>query len=94
MIRRLGARAKALLQRTLATVGLRQPESRISADSQQYWSESGGARWKADSHWHDAEVFAEGGLWWQLGQRHLAMLQRGARMVEFTRPWGRVVEWG
>lgn len=93
-VRRVGAKVEALLQRTLASVGLTQPESKISADSQRYWTESDGARWKADSHWHDAGPFAEGDLWSQIGLRHLTMLQRGARMVEFTRPWRRVVEWG
>lgn len=81
------------MQRTFAAVGLRQSESRIAADSQRYWTETGGARWKADSHWQDADVFG-GDLWARIGQRHLAMFERGARMVEFTRPWGRVVEWG
>lgn len=92
-IRQAGARAAAVLQRTLATVGPRQAESRISADSQRYWTGTGNARWKADSHWQEADVFG-GDLWTQIGLRHLAMFERGARMVEFTRPLGRVVEWG
>ncbi|MGH3517109.1 MAG: hypothetical protein ACRDQ7_06750 [Haloechinothrix sp.] len=83
---RMGAKAGALLQRILAGIGARHPESRISADSQQYWREPGGARWKADSHWRDASVLAEDNLWWQIGHRHLTMFERGARMVEFTRP--------
>lgn len=91
---RMGARIEGLLQRTLAGVGARQPEAKIAADSQQYWTESGGARWKADSHWRDANVFADGDLWCEIGRRHLTMIERGARMTGFDRPWGRVVEWG
>jgi SAM-dependent methyltransferase len=89
-----GAKAEALLQRTLAAAGLKQAEAKISADSQEYWSESGSDRWKGDSHWRDAEAFDAGDLWSQIGARHLAMFERGARAVEFSRPWGRVVEWG
>lgn len=93
-IRRTGARAEALLQRALADVGMRQSEAKISADSQAYWAETGGARWKADSHWRDARVFEGTDLWSEIGLRHLVMFDRGARMVEFNRPWERVIEWG
>lgn len=93
-VRRAGAFGKALLQRSAATAGLRQTEERIAADAQSYWSETGGEQWKSNSHWNDGGVFADGDLWWQVGQRHLAMVERGARMLEFDRSWGRVVEWG
>lgn len=93
-IREIGGKGKALLQRTAAGVGLRQTESRIAADAQDYWTRTDGARWRADSHWRDAEPFAGNDLWSEVGRRHLAMLERGARAVEFTRPWERVVEWG
>ncbi|HEU5469737.1 MAG TPA: class I SAM-dependent methyltransferase [Actinophytocola sp.] len=90
----MGGMGRELLLRSMARAGLTQPESLISAQSQQYWNDTGIARWKADSHWRDATVFAESDLWHQLGARHLSMLERGARKVEFTREWGRVVEWG
>lgn len=93
-VRRTGARAEALLQRALASAGMTQSEARISADSQAYWTGSAGARWKADSHWRDASVFADTDLWSQIGLRHLTMFDRGARMVGFDRPWERVIEWG
>lgn len=94
-VRQVGGRAEELLQRTLSRVGLVQPESRISADAQEYWSDSGGARWKANSHWRDAPVFDDGGdLWSLLGRRHLEMFRRGIRLTGFDRPWDRVVEWG
>jgi SAM-dependent methyltransferase len=93
-IRHIGGKAKALLPRMIATAGVRQSESRISADSQQYWNETSEARWASNSHWQSARVFAGSNLWSEIGRRHLAMFERGARMVEFGRPWGRVLEWG
>jgi SAM-dependent methyltransferase len=93
-IKQVGGRAEDLVQRTLARVGLAQSESRIAADAQGYWAESGGEKWKANSHWRDASVFGENDLWSSIGKRHLDMFERGARMTGFDRSWGRVVEWG
>lgn len=93
-VRRTGARAEALLQRILAGAGMRQSDAKISADSHAYWTEAGGARWKSNSHWRDASVFEGTDLWSEIGRRHLVMFDRGARMVEFSRPWERVIEWG
>jgi SAM-dependent methyltransferase len=94
IIQSMGADASALLQRTLSTVGARQSESKISAQAQEFWNESSSARWKANSHWRDACEFEDDDSWSKIGVQHLAMFRRGARMVEFDRPWGRVVEGG
>ncbi|OLF15712.1 class I SAM-dependent methyltransferase [Actinophytocola xanthii] len=93
-VRQAGGQVEELLQRTLSRVGMSQPETTISADAQDYWSDAGGARWKANSHWRDASVFDGSDLWSRIGRRHLEMFQRGARLTGFDRPWGRVVEWG
>lgn len=93
-LRGWGATAEALVQRGLASVGLRHTESRISDDAQAYWNTSRDDKWKANSHWKDAPVFAGSDLWSQIGRQHLDMVERGARMVGFTRPWNRIVEWG
>ena len=93
-VRRWGGRGEAVLQRLLASAGVTQPESRIAADAQRYWTETNSPRWKSDSHWQDGGVFAGRDLWSQLGLRHLAIAERGARAAQFTRPWTRVVEWG
>jgi SAM-dependent methyltransferase len=93
-IRRVGGRGRELLLRTLARAGFTQSESRISGDAQRYWNDTGVTRWKADSHWRDADVFGDGELWSRLGRAHLELVERGARKVEFSRPWRRVVEWG
>ena len=83
-IRRTGARAEDMLQRVLADAGMRQSEAKISADSQAYWTEAADARWRSDSHWRDASVFAGTDLWSEIGLWHLVMFDRGARMVEFN----------
>jgi SAM-dependent methyltransferase len=80
--------------RVLVSLGFRQSESRISADSQRYWTRTDGKRWAADSHLRDAPVFDGSDLWSRIGHEHLDLFERGARMVGFTRPWHRVVEWG
>ncbi|GAA4773088.1 hypothetical protein GCM10023200_01860 [Actinomycetospora chlora] len=85
---------EAAFQRALATCGGTQSEERISADAQDYWSGPDTDRWRANSHWRDAQIFADGDLWHHLGAQHLAMLERGARAVDFARPWDRVIEWG
>jgi SAM-dependent methyltransferase len=90
----LAVRGRELLLRTLVGVGFRQSESRISADSQQYWARPGGKRWEGNSHWRAAPVFDEGDLWSRIGREHLELFERAARMVGFSRPWDRIVEWG
>lgn len=94
-LRQAGSRAEDLVQRALTRVGLSHSESRIAVDAQDYWASTGSSSWKANSHWRDAHVFGDGGdLWYEIGRRHLEMYERGARMVGFDRPLGRVVEWG
>jgi SAM-dependent methyltransferase len=93
-LRRWGATVEALAQRVLVSAGLQHTESRIADDSQAYWHTLGDDKWKANSHWQDAPVFAGSDLWSRIGREHLNMVERGARLVGFTRPWHRVLEWG
>lgn len=92
--RRAASAGRDVVHRGLAALGIRQSEDAISRDASEYWEDSAGVNWKADSHWRDAPVFEGNDLWHQIGARHLAMFRRGARMVQFERPWKRVVEWG
>ncbi|MFE7394482.1 class I SAM-dependent methyltransferase [Streptomyces sp. NPDC057582] len=80
--------------RVLAGLGLSPSESKISADAQQYWAQPGGQTWESNSHWRAAPGFDSTDLWSQIGKKHLELFDKGARMVEFGRPWDRVVEWG
>lgn len=93
-VRRVGSRAEDLVQRVLSRVGLAQSEARIAEDARDYWADSGGAKWKANSHWRDANVFGDGGLWYDIGKRHLDMFDRMSRVVGADGPPRRVVEWG
>jgi SAM-dependent methyltransferase len=86
--------AESTVHRALATFGGTQSEARISTDAQDYWDSSDTERWRSNSHWRDARIFANGDLWHHLGAQHLEMFERGARAVNFTRSWGRVIEWG
>ncbi|UUV28674.1 class I SAM-dependent methyltransferase [Amycolatopsis roodepoortensis] len=90
----LAVTTEDLLQRALATAGLRQRDSTIAADAQKYWRRPSGPRWAADSHWRDSPAFDGSDLWHKIGEEHLALFEAGARMAGFTRTWDRVVEWG
>lgn len=80
--------------RVLTAAGIGRSERALAAEAHDYWSSPGSDRWESNSHWRDAPVFAGGDLWGLIGARHLDMVERAARAVGFTRPWGRVVEWG
>jgi SAM-dependent methyltransferase len=92
--KRAAREAENLFQRVLATAGARQPESRISADAQDYWQRPTDATWRGNSHWRDAPVFGGTELWDRIGAQHLELFDAGARMCGFDRPWHRVLEWG
>ncbi|MGW5723349.1 class I SAM-dependent methyltransferase [Amycolatopsis sp. NPDC003865] len=87
-------RGEELLQRSLATVGVRQAEETIAADSQEYWKRPRDGHWKANSHWKASDPFAGNDVWARIGAEHLTMFEAGARMVGSARPWNHVVEWG
>ncbi|MGW3960992.1 class I SAM-dependent methyltransferase [Amycolatopsis sp. NPDC005003] len=92
--KRAARHAENLFHRALATVGARHPESRISADAQDYWRQPADEAWRGNSHWRDAPVFGGTDLWTRIGARHLDLFDAGARMCGFDRPWRRVLEWG
>ncbi|MEV5978429.1 class I SAM-dependent methyltransferase [Streptomyces sp. NPDC052114] len=92
--RHLVRQARETALRALAGLGLSQSESKISSDAQQYWARPGGRAWEKDSHWRAAPGFDSTDLWSRVGEPHLELFDKGARMVDFCRPWDRVVEWG
>ncbi len=92
--KRAAIEAEKLFHRALATVGARQSQSRIAADSQDYWQHQADAKWRGNAHWRDAPVFGDTGLWHKIGAEHLELFDAGARMCGFDRPWNRVLEWG
>jgi SAM-dependent methyltransferase len=92
--KRWAVRGRDVGLRALAQVGFTQSESKISADSQRYWARPSDGGWEGNSHWREASVFSDNELWSRMGREHLELFERAARIVEFTRPWERVVEWG
>lgn len=93
-LHKVASKAKTLAYRAMSTAGPRQPEPKISADAQQYWNDTSGARWSSDSHWRGASLFAGTDLWSDIGRRHLDMFDRGVRFVGREPRWDRVLEWG
>lgn len=95
-VRRLGARGKPLIQRTLSTVGLTHSDRHLASDAQLYWEDDGASTWKGNSHWRDADVFSDDGgdLWEQIGRRNLDLFDRYSAMLDEPPRWGRVLEWG
>jgi SAM-dependent methyltransferase len=83
-----------IYQRALGSIGLRQSESRLSADSQAYWAAPPTDSSKARSHWRAAHSFAANDRWHGIGRKHREMFDRAARTVGRPGPMGRVLEWG
>jgi SAM-dependent methyltransferase len=94
VVRRSVRQAGDITHRILSAAGLSQSDSKISADAQAYWAQPGSSAWLSDSHWRNGPAFAENSIWPEIGRRHLNMFERGARAVEFNRPWTRILEWG
>lgn len=80
--------------RVLSTIGLRQSDDRLNADSQRFWDDADDDRWATNSHWASGPVFRDNDLFDVIGERHLRMFERAARALEFKEPWGRIVDWG
>ena len=80
--------------RVLTTIGLRQSDDRLNADSQRFWDGADDDRWASNSHWASGPVFRDNDLFDAIGERHLRMFERAARALEFKEPWGRIVDWG
>lgn len=80
--------------RVLTATGIGRSERALAAEAHAYWSSPEAGRWESDSHWRESPAFTGGDLWAQIGARHLTMVERAARVVGLTRPWGRVLEWG
>lgn len=92
--RRMGGAALDVVERTLTAAGLGESAEKLTADARSYWQQGDGDRWRGDSHWRDASVFAGNDLWSETGRRHLDLFHRLARVVERTGPLGTVLEWG
>jgi hypothetical protein len=83
-----------LFSRSLSVVGFTESSEKLIHDAQSYWRSAEGDRWRGHSHWRDAEVFADGDLWSEVGKRHLELYERLARVREHPPEMNTVLEWG
>ncbi len=92
--RRAARTALDVGNRALTMAGFAEPAEKLGRDAQTYWRDAGSERWKRESHWRDADVFADNDLWAEVGKRHLELLERLARVVDRPHRLGTVLEWG
>ena len=80
--------------RALAAAGFAESAQKLGRDAQSYWRAAGSERWKRESHWRDADIFADNSLWDEVGKRHLALFERLSRVLDRPSRLGTVLEWG
>ncbi|MEU0469938.1 class I SAM-dependent methyltransferase [Amycolatopsis sp. NPDC006131] len=93
-VKRVAARVEDVGQKLLTRIGLGQPEHRIIADAQTYWSTPTAKRWLGNSHWRDSDAFEDADLWHRMGAEHVAMFDRGVRAAGANLTLDRIVDWG
>lgn len=87
-------RVKSAARRVVRAVRPPASESAMVSGSRDYWESADRDDWKSNSHWRDGDTFTDNDLWSRIGERHLEMVEAGARALRFDRSWNRVVEWG
>jgi SAM-dependent methyltransferase len=75
-------------------VGLKQSQTKLITDSQQYWNNLSNKVFKQHSHWRGDGIFADDSRWLALGLEHLHLYEEFARVVGQKPPLRRIVEWG
>ena len=71
-----------------------EPDSKLIADSQQFWNDHAHPRLKARSHFAGEGPFADTRLWSSLGAEHARMFEKAAQWIGMDEPLERIVEWG
>src|SRR5690242_2002704 len=89
--------ARSLLREAVdrATVqpGLGHSEERLAQDARDYWTHPTAPDWRGNSHFRDAEVFAEVD-WAGVGAGHWELFSRLAQIAGPDVRLHRIVEWG
>jgi 2-polyprenyl-3-methyl-5-hydroxy-6-metoxy-1,4-benzoquinol methylase len=75
-------------------VGLKQSQTKLITDSQQYWNNLANKVFKQHSHWRGQGIFVDDARWLALGHEHLRLYEEFARVVGQKPPLRRIVEWG
>lgn len=86
MVRRWRGQVRDVVDR----VGPRHSEQRVIAEAAQYWSTPAAHAWRGNSHWRDGIP----GQWERVGDDHLALFGKLARVLDRAPSMGTVVEWG
>ena len=71
-----------------------EPESKLIADAQGYWSDTDSSNFSANSHWRGAGPFADDALWLELGRQHLDIVNRAVDWNSASTRPSVAVEWG
>jgi hypothetical protein len=93
-VRKVCLTSRDIVNRALTSVGVVDSETTLIRDAQEYWRTTSSDRWKCDSHWREASVFADGDLWTEVGRRHLEMFERLARVPGSPHRFRSIIEWG
>jgi len=85
--------AKTSVLKITRTLGVKQSEASLVAQSQDYWAKGESSRFRANSHWRgddgiSADTFAT------LGEQHLDMFAHFNLLTGHVWPLERVIEWG
>jgi hypothetical protein len=67
-VRKVTGASREIVNRALTSVGVVDSETKLTQEAQEYWRTISGDRWKCDSHWRDASIFADGDLWAEVGR--------------------------
>jgi hypothetical protein len=93
-VRKVTGASREIVNRALTSAGVVDSETKLTQEAQEYWRTISGDRWKCDSHWRDASIFADGDLWAEVGRRHLEMFERLARVSDGPDRLRSILEWG
>lgn len=92
-LRPLKRRLRPLCDRVEVAIRLPQSEGELAADAQAYWRGDHSIL-PQHSHWRGAGKFDEDDRWLGMGQRHVELYRRLARMAGKPEQIGTIVEWG
>jgi SAM-dependent methyltransferase len=92
--RRCLYRTERLANRGLSIIGVKQSETKISTDAQEYWEKSRAGDWKSNSHWRGVGAFTNDEVWRKVGLQHLRMFERAAKLTDSDINPSRILEWG
>jgi hypothetical protein len=80
--------------RRLDGFDLKQPARQRISDAGSYWAETGGGKWRSDSHWRGSDAFVNDEDWLAVGAEHVSLTRRLLPAVYAGGATPRTIEWG